>query len=300
MEDKKVRYISRFDRDYPEKLGDIANPPAGIYVKGALPDPDRPTVAIIGSRLCSQYGRLCAESFGSALALAGVQVVSGLARGIDGISQDAACRAGGRSFGILGCGVNVVYPAANKEIYDRVLENGGLISEVPPDARPVKACFAARNRLISALCDILVVVEAKDRSGTQITVQRALEQGKDIYAVPGRITDICSEGCNELIAAGAGIASSPEKVLNALGIYTEPLTPYKKGENTDAPRSRLEKLVYEALDLYPKSINEIASQARILIPELSRILFHLCLSGIVREEGKNYYYRTEDRQCISK
>ena len=289
MEENAVRYISRFDSEYPEKLNEIHSPPAGIYVKGALPDPQKPAVAIIGSRVCSQYGRLCAESFGSALALAGVQVISGLARGVDGISQDAACRAGGVSFGILGCGVNVIYPAQNRSIYERVLEKGGLISEVPPDAPPVKAYFPSRNRIISALCDILLVIEARERSGTQITVSRALEQGRDIFAVPGRINDECSKGCNELIASGAGIANSPEAVLEALGIY-------KRSSRTGGDISSLpdgfgknENKVYNALDLYPRSLNEVAKVTQIPQSELSVSLFHLQMTGFVREEGKGFY-----------
>jgi len=297
---KDYRYVSRLDADYPYRLERMLNPPAGIYVKGRLPDENVPSVAIIGSRLCSQYGRLAAEEFGRVLALNGVQVISGLARGIDGIAQLAASEAGGSSFGILGCGVNVVYPAENKRIYEKVLENGGLISQFKPDASPMKAYFAERNSLISALSDLLLVVEAKERSGTQITVRCALEQGRDIYAVPGRINDICSAGCNELIAAGAGIAVSPEIVLNALGIYPEYDFKTDSVKEKRPKLERLEKKVYEQLDLYAMSLGRIAILTRIPVPELSTILFHLMLKGYVREEGRNYYARVQEdiRQMV--
>ena len=181
-----------------------------------------------------------------------------------------------------------------------MLENGGLISQFEPDASPMKAYFAERNSLISALSDLLLVVEAKERSGTQITVRCALEQGRDIYAVPGRINDICSAGCNELIAAGAGIAVSPESVLNALGIYPE--YDFKtEGVTEKRPKlERLEKKVYEQLDLYAMSLDRIAILTRIPVPELSTILFHLMLKGYVREEGRNYYARVQEdiRQMV--
>lgn len=282
------RYISRMDPDYPEKLSNIKDPPAGIYVRGSLPDPNIPSVAIVGSRICSQYGRLMAEQFGETLAKNGVQIISGLARGIDGISQLAAVNAGGRSFGILGCGVLQVYPASNSEIYKAVLQNGGLISEFRPDAPPINKYFIMRNRIISALADIVLIVEAKEKSGTQITVNRALEQGKDIYAIPGRVTDICSQGCNKLIAQGAGIATSPETVLNALGIYTENKT-VQNTEPTDL--EMLEKKIYAFFDYYPVNIDSIASKAHLPIPELLNIIFHLQMKGYIRQEGRGYYVR---------
>jgi len=285
----EYRYVDRFSEEYPDKLNFIKDPPAGIYVKGDLPISSVPSVAIVGSRICSQYGRLAAEEFGKALALHNVQVISGLARGIDSLSQKAACLAGGKSFGILGCGVNVVYPAQNKSIYELVETNGGLISEYAPDEPPLKAYFASRNRIISALADIVLVIEAKEKSGTQITVSRALEQGKDIYALPGRIHDLCSEGCNTLIAQGAGIATSPEVILNALGIYSN--TPSFISTPKDACLERLEQTVYSVLDFYPKTVSQIAEQTRLPIPELLNILFHLQLKGIAKEEGRSNFYK---------
>lgn len=285
------RYIDRFSAEYPKKLQEIKNAPAGIYIKGNLPDENQKTVAIVGSRICSQYGRIAAEQFGQVLAQNGVQIISGLARGIDCIAQKAACEAGGSSFGVLGCGINVIYPVQNKNIYSLVESRGGLISEVSPDAPPLRQHFASRNRIISALADIVLVIEAKEKSGTNITVNHALEQGKDIYALPGRITDICSEGCNHLIAQGAGIATSPAAILNALGIYPPSSEPIS-GLTANQQLERLEKTVYEALDFYPQYIVTLSKNLKLPLPELTNILFHLQMKQLVKEEGHNYYIRT--------
>lgn len=286
---KDYQYIDRFHRDYPEKLQYIKDPPAGIYVKGQLPDPNKPSVAIVGSRIYSSYGRLCATEFGKYLAQNGVQVISGLARGIDAIAQNAACEANGSSFGVLGCGINIIYPAQNKDIYSRILAKGGLISEFSPDAPPIGRQFAIRNRIISALADIVLVIEAKEKSGTEITVNRALEQGKDIFALPGRIHDICSAGCNRLISQGAGIATSPQVILDALGIT--PSSTVLKSISSSPLLDTLEKKVYDKLDFYPTPLDVISTATHLLIPELLNILFHLQMKGLIKEEGRHNYVK---------
>lgn len=211
-----IRFIPMMDEEFPEKLRNIDNAPFGIYVKGRLPDPEVPSVAIIGARMCSEYGRYMARQFGQGLAVSGVQVISGMARGVDGISQNAALDAGGKSFGVLGCGADVCYPEENREVYQKLLENGGIISEYPPGTQPLANFFPMRNRIISALADVVLVVEARQKSGTQITVDTALEQGREVLAIPGRVTDRLSDGCNYLISQGAGIAISVEDVLDRL------------------------------------------------------------------------------------
>ncbi|SFP58774.1 DNA processing protein [Butyrivibrio proteoclasticus] len=216
LKDKGIRFISVFSDEFPEKLKNIPDPPFGIYVKGNLPNSELPSVAIVGARMCSDYGRFMSREFGKGLALAGVQVISGMARGVDGISQKAAIEAGGSSFGILGCGVDICYPAENRDVYSSISVSGGLISEYHPGTEPKPNLFPMRNRIISALADIVLVVEARQKSGTQITVDQALEQGKEVLAVPGRVTDRLSDGCNFLISQGAGVALSVEDVLDRL------------------------------------------------------------------------------------
>ncbi|MBR6451107.1 MAG: DNA-protecting protein DprA, partial [Lachnospiraceae bacterium] len=160
---KGIRFIPWYDRDYPKRLLQTEGYPFALFVKGELPPEERSSVAIIGARECSEYGREAASFFAKALASADVSVISGMAIGIDGISQMEALRAGGRSFGVLGCGVDVCYPASNRNLYRMLEEHGGLISEYAPGVSAITWHFPARNRIISGLCDLLLVVEAKEQ-----------------------------------------------------------------------------------------------------------------------------------------
>ena len=172
-----------------------------------------PAAAIIGARLASGYGREQARRFARRLASRGITIISGMARGIDGIAQKAALDAGGRSYAVLGCGVDICYPEENRELYDRLLQEGGIISEYPPGTYPEARLFPQRNRIISGLSDLVLVIEARKKSGTLITVDMALEQGREVYALPGRVSDSLSDGCNRLIRQGAGAATCPEDIL---------------------------------------------------------------------------------------
>lgn len=282
-----IRFISRSDKAFPEKLKPYSGCPLGLYVKGRLPDPQKPTVAMVGARACSSYGRAMAKRFGRELAEAGVQVISGMAAGIDGICQQAALSGGGESFGVLGCGVDVVYPPENYELYRKLEERGGLISEYVPGRPPLSYQFPARNRIISGLCDCLIVVEAREKSGTLITTNFALEQGKYIGAVPGRVGDRLSEGCNQLIQAGAFLIQNTEDILNILGIYSK--TNEKIMKNPADSLASLEKTVYSCLDLCPKHLEEIVGEAELPIPQVMEILLTLELKGLVSRVGANEY-----------
>ena len=217
MIDMGIRIIPYSDESFPEKLRTIPDPPACLFVKGKLPDNNKPSVSIVGARMCSEYGRYASRQFGLGLAEAGIQIISGMALGVDGISQKAALKAGYPSYAVLGCSPEYCYPDGNRDIYDMLCQNGGIISEYAPGTPPEARLFPMRNRIISGLSDIVLVIEARKKSGTQITVDMALEQGKEIFAVPGRITDRLSDGCNELIRQGAGIALSPEDIISSLG-----------------------------------------------------------------------------------
>jgi DNA processing protein len=215
----QIRYIRRQDREYPSRFDGLPHMPEGIYVLGCLPDAERPTVGIVGARDCTAYGRIEAERFGTVLAGYGVQVISGLAYGVDAWAQKGALTGGGKTFAVLGTGVDVCYPKQNYALYRRILrEGGGMISEFEPGARPQGWHFPIRNRLISALSDVVLVVEARLKSGSLITADCAIDQGRVVYALPGRTLDEMSQGCNRLIAQGAGIAWTPEIILEELGI----------------------------------------------------------------------------------
>lgn len=208
-----IKMVCCFEPGFPEKLIAIPDVPFCIYYKGMLPDEKLPSVAVIGARECSQYGEYVANELGKALGEQGVQVISGMAKGIDGISQMAALEAGGRSFGVLGCGVDICYPKSNRSLYEKLQSTGGILSTYPPGTQPQAKFFPPRNRIVSGLADVLVVIEARQKSGTYITVEMALEQGKEIYAVPGRVTDRLSDGCNKMLKEGAHVFLSPQDFL---------------------------------------------------------------------------------------
>lgn len=208
--EKQIGLVLQEEEGFPRKLLEIPDPPYGLFYKGKLPEQKQPSVAVIGARECSEYGRFVAEELGRYLGSQGIQVISGMARGIDGISQQAALLAGGTSYGVLGCGVDICYPRQNRKLYEELIQKGGLLSTYAPGTKALPAYFPPRNRIVSGLADALIVIEARQKSGTLITVDMALEQGKDVYVVPGRITDRLSDGCNRLLTQGAGVFLSPE------------------------------------------------------------------------------------------
>lgn len=213
LTEQGISFCSLEDKTFPERLRQIPDPPYGIYYIGSLPDENSPSAAIIGARLASSYGRDQAVRFGSALSGAGVQIISGMARGIDGLAGTGALAEGGYSCAVLGCGVDICYPEENRRLYETLKQKGCLVSEYPPGTMPQARLFPPRNRLISGLSDVVLVIEAKKKSGTLITVDMALEQGKDVFVLPGRVTDSLSEGCNQLLNQGAGAALSPRTLL---------------------------------------------------------------------------------------
>ncbi len=209
-----ISLLTRQDAQYPERLTNLADPPVVLYTKGEMLSFDSEVVvALIGSRECSLYGARTARSLGSDLARSGAVVLSGFARGIDSEAAWGSVLAGGRTVGVLGCGLDVVYPKENRELYKQAVRGGMLISEYPPGTLPLGQNFPVRNRIMSALSLAVAVVEAKQPSGTMITVARALEQGKDVFAVPGDINRPGSEGTNQLLRDGAYVLTSAEDVM---------------------------------------------------------------------------------------
>ncbi len=286
-----ISYVNHSDADFPDKLRNIASPPYGVFVKGALPDALTPSVAIVGARNCSEYGRLMAEYFGDRLAKEGVQVISGMAWGIDGISQTAAISAGGRSFAILGCGVDIVYPAKNMILYRRLCENGnGLISEYAPGSPAAAKRFPPRNRIISALCDVLIVVEARAKSGTLITVDMAIDQGKTVMIVPGRLTDSLSVGCLNLLNQGALPATSVDSVLEQLGLRKREGNDFTFSEKKMGISEELAS-VYDVLTIEPQSAEAIADAAHMPLSAVMIILTKLEIEGRAREVWPGYFIR---------
>lgn len=230
---KGILFYPEYHPHYPAKLLSIPARPFGIFVKGKLPDVRRRSLAIVGARDCSEYGQYVARHFAEKMAQNGVAVISGLARGIDGIAQRAAMEAGGESFGVLGSGADICYPKSNEKLYRMCMERGGILSTYLPGTPPTPNLFPPRNRIISGLSDGILIIEAREKSGTIITADLALEQGKDVFVIPGRVTDRLSDGCNSLIRQGASLIQSPEQLLEELhiGYGKVPVTGYEEEEN---------------------------------------------------------------------
>lgn len=291
--EKGIAFYPFYHPDYPEELRSIPGRPFGIYVKGRLPGRAKKRVAVIGARNCSSYGRYVAEQFAGELAGKEIEIISGMARGIDGIAQKAALEAGGSTFAVLGCGVDVCYPASHKALYEEIRKEGGVLSEYPPGTQPLPSRFPPRNRIISGLADIVLVIEARQKSGTLITVDMALEQGKEVYVVPGRITDRLSDGCNRLLVQGAAAALTPGQLLQELTQKTYDGLQEKKAERAVLTKQEEELLLL--LDFYPVSLDQIRimMQTREMLCKLSlsetmELLVKLSVEGFIKNEGGYY------------
>ncbi len=283
-----IQFTSCEQSDYPKLLRSIRDFPYGIFYKGRLPAEEKKQIAVVGARVCTHYGKHLAEQLAGQIAQAGGEVVSGAAYGIDGTAQWAALSAGGASFAVVGGGVDCRYPRANDRLYDRLEEEGGVLSEFPPGTKPLRYHFPLRNRIISGLSEIVTVIEAKHGSGSLITADYALEQGRTVLAVPGRLDDELSRGCNELIAQGAGVILSPES-------FAEQVFPdfrqQKKNKVSDIALAPSEKLVYSSLDLHSKSLWELEECTSLSLADLSGSLLALEARGLIREVERNYYVK---------
>ncbi len=284
-----LRFLSVLDADYPDRLRHINGNPAGLYVKGRLPEDGRPSAAIIGARSCSSYGRQVARALGASLAREGVQIVSGMALGIDGAGHEGALLAGKDTYAVLGSGVDVCYPACHRSLYARIPERGGLISEFPLGAQALPRHFPMRNRLISGLSDVIVIVEARERSGSLITAELALEQGKEVMAVPGMVTEELSRGCNRLIREGAALVSSPEDILEYFQIKNEKML--RLPEKNTNMLAKEEKIVYSCLNLQPTYIDQVVKESGLPLGECLTILLELELKGYLAQPASHYYVR---------
>ncbi len=291
LQKEGIHFVPYFDPAYPSRLMDTASPPYALFVKGELPDPKRPAVAIVGARTCTSYGEKMALLFGKTLSKAGVQIISGMAIGIDGAGHRGAIQGGGTTYGVLGGGVDVCYPRENIGLYMDIQKQGGLLSEQLPGSAPKSNYFPARNRIISGLADVVLVMEAREKSGSLITADMALEQGKDVYALPGPVTNSLSIGCHRLIRQGAGILLSPEDLLEEMGLAgirpkdmtsRESLEETEKMENSRSP-------VWWCLNDFPKGIEELGRESGLSPEALMQELVELELEGKVREVSKNFY-----------
>lgn len=294
-------FISIEDEEYPRKLRTLYDPPYGIYVNGALPKEGVLSLAMVGARGCSEYGKQVAKYFAYHLAEAGVQIISGMARGIDGYSHEGALCANGYTLAVLGSGVDYCYPRENMHLYMELEKKGGIMSELPVGAAPKAGNFPRRNRLISGISDGILVVEAKLKSGSLITVDQALEQGRDVFVIPGRVTDVLSSGTNNLIKMGAQLVTTPQEILDYyankytdtldMGVVEQDML-QKFDPLLEKELTTEQQLVYRQLTLDPMHIDHIAERTGLAIQKLMSVLVIMEVKGYITQPVKNYYSKS--------
>lgn len=288
-----IRLLMLGEPDYPQGLAEIADPPAMLYLRGALPPPELPLMAVVGARQATPYGMAMARDLAQGLAESGWGVVSGMARGVDAAAHSGALAGNGYTLAVFGCGITVCYPRENERLRDRILVTGGLISEFPPVASPTAKNFPIRNRIISGCSLGTLVVEAGDKSGALITAYLSLEQGRDVFAVPGPVTSTRSRGTNSLIKQGAKLVETVEDVL----VEFPYLRSVKQDKNSspqvlakDLPGD--EGVIFRQLSLEPVHIDQLAENTGLTVSIVGGLLTMLELKGLTKRLPGHYFIST--------
>jgi DNA processing protein len=293
-----VRLIPISDPEYPSLLANIPDPPHLLYARGSLTPADGLAVAVVGSRSCTEYGKRVAGRLGTGLARVGVTVVSGLARGIDGVAHRAALEAGGRTLAVLAGGLSKIYPPEHQDLADDVAGMGALLTEAEMTQSPLAGLFPVRNRIISGLCKAVIVVEAAERSGALSTASHAGEQGRTVLAVPGPVDSIASGGCHELLRKGAVLCRGVDDVLEELhgvsamvqgqaGAPAAPAAPATPPPGLDETQRR----IWEALADGPQHLDELVQRLGLGVPQVSGALMMLEMKKAARRLPGNRYQR---------
>ncbi|MBW4054250.1 MAG: DNA-protecting protein DprA [Proteobacteria bacterium] len=290
LEASAARLVTYVSRDYPKSLFEIPDPPPFLYVKGELHSREL-SIAIVGSRRATSYGLMTTGKLASGLAVHGICVVSGMARGVDTAAHKGALQAGGRSIGVLGCGVDKIYPPENRSLFEEMSGKGCLVSEFPLGTLPLAENFPRRNRIISGLSHGVLVVEAAEKSGSLITAQYALEHGRDVFAVPGNISFATSRGCNSLIKQGAKLVDCVEDILEELpaGGRASAEAPLFSPPPRNFALTPKEAAIYELLARSPLHIDDIITQTELTAGEVSSMLLHLELKGAITPLPGTHY-----------
>lgn len=283
-----IKIVTFSNKDYPEMLKNIEDAPIVLYIKGTIQKEDRYAVAIVGSRKYSSYGKLAAEKLSSELSSMGFTIVSGMARGIDTLAHTAAINSGGRSIAVMGSGIDMPYPPENRGLMEKLAASGCVISEFPPGTPPERENFPKRNRLISGLSLGVLVVEATADSGSLITASCALEQGKEVFAVPGNINSANSKGTNALIKKGAKLVQSAEDVIEELAPVLKGYIRTREKANIELPVE--EKRLCDIMTAEPKHVDMLSRESKMPAQKVLGILLSLELKGIVKQaEGKKFF-----------
>lgn len=292
--ERGVDLILREDERYPQQLAEIHDPPSILYCKGTIEPRDNLAIAIVGSRRCTMYGKQQAERLASELARAGVTIVSGLARGIDASAHRGALAGGGRTFAVTATGLSKVYPPEHAELAEEISRSGAVVTESCLEQEPVPGLFPQRNRIISGLSLGVLIVEAARNSGALHTARHAMEQGRDVFAVPGRIDSLASEGCNDLIRDGAMLVRSVDDILQSLGPLVKP-TKDSDGADVHSPRELTlndqEREILRYVTIDPRHIDEVLRDSQL---EPSRVLSTLTvleMKRMVRRLPGGYFVR---------
>lgn len=292
-----VRPIPFDDAEYPEPLKSIPDPPALLYVRGTLTPTDSLAIALVGARKATPYGMRIAERLAGSLARVGLTVVSGLARGIDAAAHRGALRAGGRTIGVLGNGLGSIYPPEHAELASEVAASGAVVSEQPMEQKPLAGLFPQRNRLIAGLCLGVVVVEAAPRSGSLSSAHHAMEQNREVFAVPGPIDSITSRGCHALIRDGARLVETVDDILEELGplaravsVSQEPEAPEVQ-HRTELSLTDHERAVLGHLDDLPRGIDELIVRTGLAPSQVMATMAILEMRRLIRRNAGNQFTR---------
>lgn len=280
-----IKIINIFDPNYPINLINIQNPPTILYYLGTLLPQDECSISVVGSRNCTEYGRVATEKIVTDLAQNNITIVSGMALGIDTYAHTSALNQNCRTIAVLGCGVDVIYPRSNETLYKKIINNGAVLSEFLPGTKPYSWNFPTRNRIISGISSGTLIIEANIKSGTMTTANWASDQGKNVYAVPGNIFSTQSKGTNKLIAEGAKIVTSANDILEDLhGIIKIKLTSI-----AEPKLEHEEKIIFDIISSSPISIYEISFKSGLPINKLNSILTILELDGYIKKlAGDNF------------
>jgi len=289
---KNIRVMTWDDADYPARLLQIDQPPPVLYVRGELTAQDHFAVAIVGTRHVTGYGRQVTEELAACLAHNGISVVSGLARGVDGLAHETAIKSGGRTAAVLGCGVDIIYPPEHRGLAEKIEQQGAIISDYAPATKPDAANFPPRNRIISGLAMGVVVVEAGEESGALITATFAAEQGREVFAVPGNIHAPQSKGTNRLIRDGATPMLKPEDVLEALQLKH---APQQQQARLLLPADETEAALIGLLANEPLHVDEICRRSGMSVEKISAALVMMELKGMVRGMGGMSYSAVREK-----
>ncbi len=285
----KVKILSIFDKDYPENLRNIYDPPILLYIKGDIMVSDKMAIALVGSRKASLYGINICRDLASQLSRMGLTIVSGLARGIDSAAHKGAIDGRGRTIGVLGSGLDNIYPPENEKLASEIASSGALISEFPMEMPPLPRNFPIRNRIISGLSLGVIVVEAAKRSGALITADLALEQGREVFAVPGRAGSLTSTGAHRLIKQGAKLVDKIDDITEELNIDFEAFIEKNKKSVPDKELAGKEKKVYAALSEDPLHIDSIKDKTDLSAEEIATLLLKLEIKRMIRQlPGRNF------------